>query len=480
MTDDTSPSPFDGLPDEFRQFLEQFTGPGGPLAGGSLPILNIPGLGGSPPTGPVDWRLARQVAMQLAGDGDRSPTDEDRRGWTEALHIAELWLDATSLPAPPDGGRLLVAARGDWVDAALAAMRPLVEPVAAAGTDTMADLAEQQLEGLDLGAMGLGPIAEMLGGIDPRQLLAPLGAALAGMQAGQVLGELSRGLLHGTELQLPTGPRSTALFVVPNIEDTFGDWELDPTEVRVVLALHEAAVRRVYHAVPWLEGHVHELVATFAEGTEVDPDQLRRMADDLLLGVDPSDPEQMQQAMQAAASMRVTPTAAQRRVLDRVQGVVALVGAWTRHAVDVAAADRLPARGRIDEVLRRRRALRGDGDHLLASLLGLDLTPDDPTLGDEFVTVVTDALGDPGLRDAIAHPENLPDLGELRDPAAWLRRTSGGDVPDDPSALLEGLGEAPTEASAAERMRATRDAAGGADDATEDADDLDDADGSPG
>ncbi len=472
MTDDMTPSPFDGMPEEFRRMLEQLTGPGGPLeslASGGMPDLSalgglgglaggLGGLAGGIPDGPVDWRIARRAAMQALGSDDRSPTDDERRAAEEALRIAELWLDGSSLPAPPDAGRIQVAARGDWVDAALVAMRPLVEPVAAASTDTMADLARQQMEDVDLESMGLGPLAGMLGGMDPGQLLRPMGATLAGLQAGQVLGELAGNLLHGTELGIPTGPRSTALFIAPNIADTFGDWDLDETEVLIVLALHEAANRRLFHAVTWLEGHVHDLVATFAAGTEVDADQLRRMTEDLLHGVDPSDPEQLQEAMQSAASLHLTPTPEQERVLARIQGVTALVGAWTRREVERAAADRLPGRVRIEEVLRRRRATRADGDQLLATLLGLDITHDDPSLGDDFVAAVTAELGDRALHDAIGHPENLPDLDELRDPHAWLDRVHGGsDVPDDPAALLDGLGEAPVEDSADDRIARARD-----------------------
>ena len=108
-------------------------------------------------------------------------------------------------------------------------------------------------------------------------------------------------------------------------------------------------------------------------------------------------------------------------------------------------------------MLHRRRATRADGDQLLATLLGLDITHDDPTLGDAFVAAVTAELGDRALHEAIGHPENLPDLDELRDPQAWLDRVHGGtQVPDDPAALLDGLGEAPVEDSAEDRIAAAR------------------------
>lgn len=460
MDDDLTPFG-DGLPDELRRMLEQLTGPGGPLAGGLPGGLGslVPGAGGAP-DGPVDWRLARRVALQ-ALDDDRSASEDERTAAAEALAIAELWLDAGSLPAPQDAGRLLLASRAEWVDAALAAMRPVVEPVAGAATDAMAEMARSSMQDLDLSAMGLGPIGDMLGGLDPGAMLRPMGASLAGLQVGQVLAELAGTLLHGTELGIPTGPRSTALLVAPTIADTFGDWELDTTEVLLVLCLHEAATRRLYHAVPWLESHVHELVTTFAEGTVVDPDALRRAAEEMMRGVDLQDPASLQEAMSSAGALRIEPTPAQRRVLERLQGVVALVTAWSRTEVERAAAQRLPALARIEEVLRRRRAMRADGDHLLAALLGLDLVPDDPTLGGAFVDHVLAVLGPDGLRTAIAHPENLPDLAELADPERWVTRVAAGDesVPDDLAGLLDGdgLADAPVEPSAAERLAASDD-----------------------
>jgi putative hydrolase len=220
-----------------------------------------------------------------------------------------------------------------------------------------------------------------------------------------------------------------------------------------VLALHEAALRRLYHAVPWLEAHVHALVARFAAGTVVDAERLEGISRELMSGVDPDDPASLEAAMQRASGFRLDPTPEQQRILERLQGVVCLVGAWARHEVARAAEGRVPSLPRIAEVQRRRRAERGDGDDLLAGLLGLDLQPDDEALGERFVAEVEEALGPEGLRRALEHPENLPDATELADPPAWLARmAAGGDVPDDPAALFAELGEAPREGSAAERV----------------------------
>jgi putative hydrolase len=257
--------------------------------------------------------------------------------------------------------------------------------------------------------------------------------------------------------------------VAVNVSEAFAGWELDPREVAVILALHEAAHRRLFHAVPWLEAHLQGLVASFANGTRVDAEQLRDLADELMLGIDPEDPEQLQEAMGRAANFRLRPTPEQERILDRIQGVVCLVQAWVRAEVGRAAAGRLTSLDRVDEILRRRRATKGDGEELLEQLLGLDLKPEDETVGDRFVATVTAGQGSASLRDALAHPENLPDREELEDPSRWLVRMAASEaVPDDLSELFGDLGEAPVEGSAAERAAEhgpdDQNSAGGADD----------------
>lgn len=456
MSDLPEPNDFFGeLPEEFQQLLGQFTGGGG-LAG----LTNL-FAGGD--VGPVNWTVARRAAMQEANEGDRSPTEEEQQRFEEAQRVAEHWLDGSTLPAPPDAGRLLVASRHDWIDAALTSMRPMIEPVAAASTRAMGELTQQQLQDVDLEAMGLGQLAGLLGNVDLSEMMRPVGAMLAGLQSGQVIGRLSRQLLGQFELGVPTAPRATAVHLVPNIAETFEGWDLEPTEVAVSLALTEGAHRRLYHAVPWLEAHLYGLIAQFANGTEVDPRQLEEMAQELMMGLDPDDPEAMQEAMSRAAQFRLEPTPAQRRVLERIQGVVALVGAWARREVERAAGDRLPNRSRVDEVLRRRRATKGSGEELLEQLLGLDLKPADESLGERFVATVEDAQGAEILRRALAHPENLPDAEELTDPAQWLGRMQAGEaVPDDASSLFGDLGEAPVERSAEERLEEDDDDSGAA------------------
>jgi putative hydrolase len=468
--------PFGHLPPELRAMFEQLGGAEGFAAmqeqlGSMMSAMGGIGFGMTPggASGPVDWDLASRVALQVAAEGDRSPTAEEVQRATEALQLAEHWLDGTTLPAPPDAGALVVGSRQEWVNAAITALRPLIEPVAEAAADALVELADQQLGQLgeeganleELERMGLPPeigqlVSNLLGG-DLGQMLRPASAAMTGIQTGQVVGKLSQQLLGQYELGIPTAPRSQAHHLAVNVAEVFDGYDLDATEVAIVIALTEGAHRRLYHAIPWLEDHVRSLVARFAAGTEVDPERLQRMMEETMLGVDHDDPDQLREAMQQAAQLKLEPTEAQRRVLERLQGVVCLVGAWARHEVARAVEGRLPSLGRIEEVLRRRRATRGDGEELLSGLLGLDLKPEDEAVGERFVEAVEAALGPQGLHRALAHPENLPDADELADPSRWVARMGDDvEVPDDASALFGELEEAPIEGSAAERTAALR------------------------
>lgn len=449
--------PFEGLPSELRAMLEQLTS-GTPLAG-SAGTAGAQGFGAlfdamrSPTSGPVDWQLAQKVAAEVAAEDDRPPRDDEQRRFRDAFGLAELWLDDGDLPSPTDGGRVEAQSRQAWAAAALVTLRPLVEPVAEASAAALTTLASQQFEGMDehdraaqiehleqLGIQVPPQIAELLGRLaagDVGDMLRPASAALAGLQAGQVAGQLSLQMLGQYDLGIPTAPAGHALLISVNASEVFDGYDLDNTEVAIVLALNEAAHRRLYHTLGWLEPHVQTLVAEFARGVEVDADRLEGLAREALADVDPDDAEQLRHAMERAASFRLEPTEVQQRVLERLQAVVCLVGAWARHEATRAAAGRLPSIERIHEVLRRRRATHGDGESLLRSLLGLDLKPADERLGDRFVAEVIDTVGADGLRLALAHPENLPDTAELADPSRWLVRTSvASDIPDDLSSLF--------------------------------------------
>jgi putative hydrolase len=449
----------------------------------------------------VDWSLAERTAREVARAGDRRPSAAERTRIEGALRLAEHWLDAGGLPAPPDAGRTLVLDRGRWIDDAIVRLRRLIDPIADAQTEAMLGLAGQQLgelrraldedpDAIDravaqlggltdpsrLGELGgalggldgpqlealreqlrrmaeTGGLADMvrrtldsLGGADPATVMRPAAATLTALQAGQVVGTLARQVLGHHDLGIATAAAGTAGLVAVNVAEAFDGYGLDPDEVAVVLAVTEGAHRRLHHAVMWLDGHLDALVARFATLIEIDEERMRTVAEAVQQDLDPDDPTSFARAIDRAGRLRMQPSAAQQPVLARLQVVTGLVGAWARHEARTALADRVPGLDRIEEVLRRRRATQGDGEERLAGLLGLDLTPPDESVAERFVATVLDVLGSDGLRTALAHPELMPDPDELADPGAWLARTVDvGEVPDDVAGLLGATGDDPSD-----------------------------------
>src|SRR5437899_3095395 len=87
--------------------------------------------------GPVNWELAKNVARQtLAAEGDPSVLDTDRNKITEAVRLADLWLDeVTSFSS---GVRQAQAwSRSEWVEATLPVWSKLCDPIAGKAVESM-------------------------------------------------------------------------------------------------------------------------------------------------------------------------------------------------------------------------------------------------------------------------------------------------------------------------------------------------------
>ena len=360
--------------------------------------------------GPVNWDLARQTAEALVAERPVSPGSED--ALADAVRVAELWLDdASGLPAV-EGPVRAMSAR-EWVRAASSAegLGTLVEPVARGMSDAMTEALPEELRQMMGGQPGAPSMSQAFGAI---------GAMMYGVQVGTIAGNLADQALGCYDLGVPVIDARTIGTVGPTLERFASDYDFDQTELRYWLALREAAHRRIYAGVPWLTAHLTELIGRFAAEADLDP---TRMMDALGgMGFDPSDPEALQQALEQPDAFRVEPTTAQRAVLGRLQGIVALVEGYVGLVTEAASGGKLGSLARIDEAARRRRAEHGPGERFLAQLIGLDLKPADLRAGRGFCDTVVAARGQAGLDRLWRDADHLPSPDELADPSRWLVR----------------------------------------------------------
>jgi putative hydrolase len=378
--------------------------------------------------------MAHDVARQAAAQGgDPSIGGAQERQVAEALRTADLWLDRETDLAGATA-RTQAWSRAEWVEFTLPVWKGVVEPIAASVGDAMSTaMASQAPE----------EMRPMLAGALP--MMRKMGGAFFGAQLGQALGALAREAVGAGDTGLPLLPAGRVALVPANVA-AFGEGlGLPEDEVRLYLALREAAHARLIAGVPWLRSHLLGAVEEYARGITIDTGRI----EEAVRQVDPSDPEALQQAL-ADGLFEPERTPSQQAALDRLETALALVEGWVDEVVDAAARGSLPHADALRETVRRRRAAGGPAEHIFASLVGLELRPRRLREAAAVWSALTRERG-VGGRDALwAHPDIAPTADALADPEGFARQggaeAASGDALDaELAALLDDADRGPAE-----------------------------------
>ena len=384
-------------------------------------------------SGPVNWELARQVAVATAAGADTlgmtpqlpspaaAPEPGEARAWDDRLRLAELWVDpATSLPGPGVALSARPLSRPDWAEAVLPEFAPLVEPGARRMTEAL---------GSD-GATGLPGAGDMVG---------RLGALLAGLQAGTLVGQLARSVLGQYELPMPPGEPARVLLLPENVGAFEQASGLPSDQLRLWLACHEVAGQRLFAGVGWLRDHLHGVVDDIAR--ETDPDASGLM--DRLQSLEGGGPDALQELLEGGEGLLGPPSTALRAAIGKLEVLLALTAGYAVVIAGRALESRLPALEAIEAAVRRRLADPQAPHGLFAQLLRADPGRAAAARGERFCREVLAATDIDGLDRVWAHPDFLPSAEELDVPGRWLERVGlvGGeevDLDEGLRALLEG------------------------------------------
>jgi putative hydrolase len=368
--------------------------------------------------GPVNWDMAKDIARQTVAQGrvpagaardagdtpvskDVSVSPKDRADVEEAVRLADLWLDGvTSLPS---GSASAVAwSRAEWVEATIPVWKDLVDPVAERVGTAMGDVLPEEMQAM------AGPLLGMM---------RSMGGAMFGTQIGQALGVLAGEVVGSTDVGLPLGPAGKAALLPTNIAALGDGLGVPLGEVRLYLALREAAHQRLFAHVPWLRSHLFGAVEGYARGIKVDTGKL----EDVVGQFDPQNPEELQQALQQGM-FQPEDTPEQKIALARLETALALVEGWVDAVVHAAAKPHLPSADALRETLRRRRATGGPAEQTFATLIGLELRPRRLRDAARLWASLADARGTEGRDGLWAHPDMLPTAADLDDPDGFVHR----------------------------------------------------------
>src|SRR5215218_9734967 len=411
-----------GLPDRDPERRDEGGNPADPFGFGAL----FGGAGGSPEEllgkmpliaelqklmnwtgGPVNWDLARQGAISQLAAGHQPTSEAERSAVAESLRLADLWLDqVTDLPSGID--RSLAWSRVEWVEQTLPAWSSLIDPLAERVVAAMTSALPQEAASM------MGPIAGMMG---------RMGGMMFGAQVGQALGRLADEVVTSTDVGLPLAPPGAGVLVPQNVAEFATGLDRPADEVRLFLALREAASQRLFAHVPWLRQQLTDAVHAYARGISVDREAIERGIAEAMSGmeggIDPSDPETLQRLLPA---LEPEETPEQQMALRRLETLLALVEGWVDTVVAAAAAQRLPGYNALAETMRRRRASGGPAEQTFATLVGLQLRPRRLRDAATVWGAMTQQHGADARDRLWSHPDLLPTSDDLDEPLDFVAR----------------------------------------------------------
>jgi putative hydrolase len=362
--------------------------------------------------GPVNWDLARQGAISQLAAGHQPTSEGERTAVAEALRLADLWLDqVTELPSGIE--RTAAWSRVDWVEQTLPAWGALIDPLAERVVGAMTSALPQEA------AMSFGPVAGIMG---------RMGGLMFGAQVGSALGKLADEVVTSTDVGLPLAPAGTAVLVPQNVTDFASGLDRPADEVRLFLALREAASQRLFAHVPWLRQQLQDAVHAYARGITIDREAIERGLNEAMAGggIDPNDPESIQRLL-GSGVLEPEETPEQQMALRRLETLLALVEGWVDTVVAAAAADRLPGHGALAETMRRRRASGGPAEQTFATLVGLELRPRRLRDAATVWGAMTQQHGADARDRLWSHPDLLPTSDDLDEPLDFVARQGADD-----------------------------------------------------
>lgn len=366
--------------------------------------------------GPLQWDIARQVAMATALGGKTTEPNVDpaeRIALESLAPIAELHVESHVglSTTPTDHPRtLLVVNRSTWCHHTLEAYKPLFTALATSlsGPEVVTN------ESLDPATDD--SMESMIAGLS--KMMAP---AMMGMSVGSMVGTMSQHVFGQYDLPLPRNPIHQMLLVPSNINSFANDWSLPIDDLRMWVLINELTA----HAVLGVD-HVREVILStvrrYVAGFRPNPTAMfERMTDIELTDGNPAailqkflgDPSLTLGAVRSKEQESLSPA------LDAM--IAAIIG-YIDHSVDAVASHVLGGGSQIAEAVRRRRVESSPNDLFLEQLLGLRLTRQQIERGRTFVEGVVERAGNEGISKLFRAPGNLPTPSELAAPGLWLAR----------------------------------------------------------
>ncbi len=352
---------------------------------------NRPDRSGGAPAASVDYEFAKRTGRLIVNPGPQVSSDE------AAVIVADLRAAAaeavgpvaetSALTAPAGAPDPLVVDRAGWISVNVDSFKAMLDPV----VDKLNATKKSSTSAT----------------------AAAIGGKVTGAEMGGLLAFLSSKVLGQYDLAPGGTPR--LLLVAPNIVAAERRMQVDPTDFRRWVAMHEETHRVQFTAVPWLRDHMVARTQALAVDLAPTPEDLSRRFEQLTKNL-----PQVLSSGEGIGQLLATPQ--QKAQIAELTAVMSLLEGHADVVMDAVGPKVIPS---VDEIRRKFDARRNSAvgvDRLLRKLLGLEAKMRQYRDGAVFVRAVTDRVGRDGFNAVWTSPETLPRAAEILDPDAWVRR----------------------------------------------------------
>ena len=387
-------------------------------------------------TGPlISPEVLRDVARKfVSSQGELPIGSQDIADSQVALDIANTWLDdATNFPAL-SRSNLPAWSRRDWLDSSVANWAKMIEPLADGMANALTNVLKQTPLGNpeNLSDTDGAPTAPELAAISP--IMRAFMGSLIASQLGTSVGQLAVSITGSNDVAIPLFTQSEARLIPQNISEWAQGLDIPLDEVRIFLAIREAAASRLFSHAPWLAKYIQDAITSYGAGIKIDIDSIQEQAERALETgeLDINNPESISIAINSGL-FKPEQSPSQDAALAKLEMILALIEGWIDFVTTKAVGERLPSYPALNETLRRRRATKSPTQQLFATLLGLEVSPRKARECSHFWFEVDSELGTAERDQRWEDPALLPNGEDLADVNKFLNSTI---VPDDLSGLL--------------------------------------------
>jgi len=344
----------------------------------------------------INWPQARKIALKVSKWEEAPLQNAVLRQQQYADWVAQsepLIAEYLGVKLPQPLSRVYVVDRRQWLEANFTSFTQLFKPLEA--------LYQQN-------STTKNPLNLLFGDFK---------GVLLGSQMGFLLGFLAQRVLGQYDLSLfsPQPEVTGALYYVePNIARIQTQSGLNDEDFRFWIALHETTHAFEFEAYPWVREHFHQLLNNYFAQLESQMD---------LLGGLPAILQRVTRNFKSGKHwVELVLTPEQLQIFEQLQALMSLAEGYSNHIMNVIGRRLLPTFDQIEHQMAQRQKQRPLIDQVFFRLTGMDLKLAQYQQGEAFVNAVVTARGIEFASKAWGCAENLPTLGEIRQPQQWIER----------------------------------------------------------